>query len=89
MLALKINNPEIEKIFATKFNSNTDDFVAFISSSLKKLEQNNEFTFNKLDPKKNSYHMEIEGNNDNFSNPFEDIDDVLSFSKELRNNSYR
>ncbi len=89
MLALKIDNPEIEKLFVTEFNSNTDDFIAFISSSLKKLEKQSEFTFKKLNPQKNSYHIEIDIKDHCFSNPFKDIDDVLEFSKSLRKSSYR
>jgi hypothetical protein len=37
MLALEIDNPEIELIFKTKFNGNKNMFINFIQDSLKKL----------------------------------------------------
>ena len=47
MLALEIDNPEIELIFKTKFNGNKNKFINFIQDSLKNLENanNEEFQF--------------------------------------------
>lgn len=91
MLALQIDNPEIELIFATKFHGNKDEFIAFIKNSLQKLENSNNdaLKFKKLDPQKNSYFMKTDEENHHLSNPFENIEDTLSFSKSLREHSYR
>lgn len=86
MLALEIDNPEIELIFQTKFNSNKTKFISFIQDSLKNLENanNEEFQFKKLNPKQNVYRMISLDENEKLSNPFENVEDVLSFSQSLR-----
>ena len=89
MLALQINNPEIESLFKTKFNGNKENFINFIRDSLQSLEASDTFQFKKLDPKQNSYTLLIDNESNHLSNPFENVDDVLSFSASLRTNSYR
>jgi hypothetical protein len=58
MLALEIDNPEIELIFQTKFNGNKNKFINFIQDSLKNLENSNNDEFQFLDStnKCNSSH---------------------------------
>ena len=91
MLALEIDNPEIELIFQTKFNGNKNQFINFIQDSLKNLENanNEEFQFKKLNPKQNAYRMISLDENEKLSNPFENVEDVLSFSQSLREKAYR
>jgi hypothetical protein len=91
MLALEIDNPEIELIFQTQFNGNKTKFINFIQDSLKNLENanNEEFQFKKLNPKQNFCRMISVDNNETLSNPFENIEDVLSFSQSLREKAYR
>jgi hypothetical protein len=91
MLALEINNPEIELIFQTKFKGNKSLFISFIQDSLKNLEtaNNEEFQFKKLNPKQNSYRMAAINENEETSNPFENVDDILSFAQALREKAYR
>jgi len=91
MLALEIDNPEIELIFKTKFNGNKTTFITFIQDSLKNLENanNNEFQFNKLNPKQNTYRITRVDENEKLSNPFENVEDVLSFAQSLREKAYR
>ncbi len=91
MLALEIDNPEIELIFQTKFNGNKTKFINFIQDSLKNLENanNEEFQFNKLNPKQNAYRMISLDENEKLSNPFENVEDVLSFAQSLREKAYR
>ena len=91
MLALEIDNPEIELIFKTKFNSNKNNFINFIQDSLKSLESvdNDLFQFKKLDPKQNAYRMTNLDENEELSNPFENVEDVFLFAKTLRERAYR
>ncbi|MEY3786454.1 MAG: hypothetical protein RLZ75_659 [Pseudomonadota bacterium] len=91
MLALEIDNPEIELIFQTKFNGNKNKFINFIQDSLKNLENinNDEFQFKKLNPKQNAYRMTSVAENETLSNPFENIEDVLSYAQSLREKAYR
>lgn len=91
MLALEIDNPEIELIFNTKFNGNKTKFINFIQDSLKNLDNKtaDEFIFTKLDPKENNYRLPTNNINEEMSNPFEEIDDVLLFSQNLRGKAYR
>jgi ribosomal protein S17E len=91
MLALEIDNPEIELIFNTKFNGNKAKFINFIQDSLKNLDNKTagEFAFTKLDPKENSYRLPTNTINEEMSNPFEEIDDILLFSQNLREKAYR
>ncbi len=91
MLALEIDNPEIEYIFQTQFNGNKTKFINFIQDSLKNLENTNneEFQFKKLNPKQNVYRMISVDDNEKSSNPFENIEDVLSLAQSLREKAYR
>ena len=89
MLALEIDNPEIELIFKTKFEGNKNKFINFIQESLKNLENTDEFQFKTLDPKQNAYRLNNGNNNEELTNPFAEIDDVLSFSQSLREKAYR
>lgn len=91
MLALEIDNPEIELIFKKKFNSNKNKFINFIQESLKNSENtnNDEFQFKKLNPSQNAYRMTSVDENEKLSNPFENVEDVLSFAQSLREKAYR
>ena len=89
MLALEIDNPEIEAIFKTRFNGDKTAFIAFINKSLQRMDnaENGEFQFKKLNPKKHAHRLKAEKDNASLSNPFENIEDVQSFSKSLRQQS--
>jgi len=91
MLALEIDNPEIELIFKTKFNGNKNMFINFIQDSLKNLENanNDEFQFKKLNLKQNAYRMTSAAENETLSNPFKNVEDVLLFAQSLRDKAYR
>ena len=91
MLELEIDNPEIELIFKTKFNGNQTKFINFIQDSLKNLENTNneKFQFKKLNPKQNAYRMTSVAENEKLSNPFENVEDVLSYAQSLREKAYR
>ena len=91
MLTLEIDNPEIEHIFQTKFNGKKAEFINFIQDSLKNLgdANNEEFQFKTLNPKKNAYRMIDFDKTETLSNPFENVEDVLSFAQSLREKSYR
>jgi hypothetical protein len=91
MLALEIDNPEIELIFNTKFEGNKNKFINFIQDSLRDLENTkaDEFQFRKLDPKQNVYRLNNGDINEEMTNPFADIDDVLLFAQSLREKAYR
>jgi len=90
MLALQIENSSIESIFTDKFNSNKKDFIDFIAQSVEKFKKPNDgFIFDTLNPELNSYTIVNEDKEIGLTNPFKDIDDTLSFSKSLREKSYR
>ena len=91
MLALEIDNPEIELIFKTKFEGNKNKFINFIQDSLRDLENTkaDEFQFKKLDPKQNVYRLNNGDVNEEMTNPFAEIDDVLLFAQSLREKAYR
>jgi len=91
MLALQIKNKKIEYAFKMRFNADKDQLIAFIEDSLKKsgMLTDEEFSFNRLDPMQNYYKLEKDDKiEENLSNPFENVD-TISFSKKLRENSYR
>lgn len=91
MLALEIDNPEIELIFNTTFEGNKNKFINFIQDSLRDLENTkaDEFQFKKLDPKQNVYRLNNGDVNEEMTNPFAEIDDVLLFAQSLREKAYR
>ncbi len=91
MLALQIENSEIESIFADKFKSNKKDLIDFIAKSFKQLKKTDDiFSFNTFDPKLNSYTISSDDDKDLIkTNPYKDIADTLSFANSLRKNSYR
>lgn len=93
MLALQIDNKEIESAFVTKFNADKNKFINFIEKSLKQSKNSeNEFQFDHLDPLEHYHGLEVETDaeiEENLTNPFENLEDVSSFSKKLRNSSYR
>ena len=93
MLALQIDNKEIESAFVTKFNADKNKLINFIEKSLKQSKNSeNEFLFDHLDPLENYHRLEVETNteiDENLTNPFENVEDVSSFAKKLRSSSYR
>ena len=91
MLALEIDNPEIERIFQTQFNGNKAQFISFIQDSLKSMEDAHigELKFTLLNPKENAYRMASVDENEAVSNPFENVEDALSLALSLREKAYR
>jgi hypothetical protein len=93
MLALQIDNKEIESAFVTKFNADKNKLISFIEESLKQSKNSdNEFQFDNLNPLENYHSLEFETDaeiKENLTNPFEKVEDVSSFSKKLRSSSYR
>ncbi len=84
-MTIKIENQEIENYFINEFQSDTKKFSEFILANLKKYQlKKDEFTITKLDSTKNSYRLEKE-----CSNPFKNIDNVVEYSKKLRETSWR
>lgn len=90
MLALQIENSNIESIFNDKFNSNKKDFIDFIDKSLEKFKKpNDDLSFNTLNPELHSYTILNEDKDIVLTNPFKELDDTLAFSNSLREKSYR
>lgn len=91
MLALEIDNPEIEHIFETQFNGNKANFIRFIQDSLKNLDAAHmeTFEFKTLNPKQNVYRITDADENEALSNPFEKVEDALSLAQSLREKAYR
>ena len=71
MLALQIDNYEIELAFKSRFYADKDKLIAFIESSLKIPEAitNEEFIFNRLDPLNNYYKLDKSEYNDRLLTP--------------------
>ena len=90
-MTIKIDNPEIEKIFVTEFKSDVKKFSEFILFNLKRTRQTDEFHIIALDPQKNSYTLNFDniGEVNEDANPFKDVDDVASYAKRLRENAWR
>ena len=90
-MTIKIDNPEIEKIFVTEFKSDVKKFSEFILFNLKRTRQTDEFDIIALDPQKNSYTLNFDniGEVNEDANPFKDVDDVASYAKRLRENAWR
>ena len=99
MTQLQINSPEMQDIFKRKFNSNQDKFMEFILSFLqdnknivdKYFEKNREsrIAYKKLNPMEHYYRLEDEESEGEMTNPFDEVEDSISFAKELREKSYR
>lgn len=90
MLAINIQDEEIENIFAKRFKSNKDEFVKFIKQSLTKAnDSETTFTYAKKDPMLHISKFQSDINNEELSNPFEHIDDVVEYSKKLRQGSWK
>ena len=99
MLQLKINNPQIETIFETKFHSNQEKFIEFIVDFIennKKIvdkyfdkKSKSKIKYKRLNPMENYYTISIDENQVEMTNPFENIDNSVDFAKKLREESYR
>ena len=91
IMAIKIDNPEIESFFIHEFKSDVKKFSEFILNNLEKYKKQNEFNIIPLDPKKNSYKLKFDNLEevDEHSNPFRDIDNVALYAQKLRENSWR
>jgi Xaa-Pro aminopeptidase len=90
-MTIHIDNPEIEHFFVHELHSDIKRFSDFILSNLKKYKNQNDLVYEKLDIDKNSYKLdfgELE-DIDEEANPFKDVDDVVSYAKELREKAWR
>lgn len=102
-MQLQISNPQMQKIFETQFHSNSDKFMEFIVTFVKdnsKIvddyfhnittpKQSKKFSYQKLDPMDNFYTLDKDNSDTKMTNPFKDIRDSVTFSKQLREDSYR
>ena len=90
-MTIKIDNKEIENFFVTEFKSDVKKFSEFILLNLKKSKETDEFDITHLDPKKNSYTLNVDniGEVNENANPFKDVDDVATYAKKLRENAWR
>ncbi|CAA6807834.1 MAG: Unknown protein [uncultured Sulfurovum sp.] len=100
MMQLQISNPKMQKIFETQFHSNTDKFMEFIVNFVKDNSKvvdsyihntttPKKFSYQKLDPMENFYTLDKDDNHIEMTNPFEDVQDSVTFAKQLREDSYR
>ena len=90
MLALNIDNPEIENIFMEKFKSNKNDFINFIAHSLRNIKsEESGLDYTRKDPFKNIKKLEYTDVDEELTNPFKNIEDTLFYSKELREKSWK
>ena len=84
MINLIIENPELEEIFRTKFDSNTEKFTEFIIAFIKdnkdilenysQKQKEPKFEYKKLNPMENYYILESDNLDSEITNPFEDIE---------------
>lgn len=90
-MTIKIDNPKIESFFINEFQSDVKKFSEFILDNLEKYKKDNEFNPASLDPKKNSYKLHYDNLDvlEEDANPFENIDDVATYAKKLREDAWR
>jgi hypothetical protein len=88
-MTIHIDNPEIEKFFTREFKSDIKKFSEFILINLKKNKQKNAFHISPLSPKEHAYTLNYAIDEEEMSNPFKDIDDVATYSKQLRESAWR
>jgi len=90
-MTIQLNNPKIEDIFISEFKSDIKLFSEFILKNLEHYKKQKEFNVTYLDPKQNSYKLKYDDLDDvkEEDNPFKDIDDVATYSRELRDKSWR
>ncbi|OHD16111.1 MAG: hypothetical protein A2086_15075 [Spirochaetes bacterium GWD1_27_9] len=90
-ILLKIDNKQIENKLSQKRNKNIEQIIIDIVSDYEDKEIDDvDFTkkYKKLDPKEHIKRFEfIDDSNEEMTNPFENIEDVAKFSKELREKS--
>lgn len=88
MLAVKINNPEIENIFASQFDSDKDKFIDFISTSLQNLQNAKlkKLNYTKQDPFEHIQKNSCTGNGDYLCDvkPYSHISDSAEYIHNLR-----
>jgi len=90
-MTIKIDNPEIEHFFTYELKSDVKAFSEFILQNLERYKKQKEFNIVYLDPVKNSYKLQFDDLEEvcEEDNPFKDIDDVKTYAKKLRENSWR
>lgn len=90
-MTIKLDNPEIEHYFISEFKSDVKAFSEFILKNLEQYKKQKEFDVVHLDPQKNAYKLQFDDLDDvtEDDNPFKDIDDVATYARELRENSWR
>jgi len=90
-MTIKLDNPEIEHYFVDEFKSDIKSFSEFILKQLEHYKKKNEFEVVHLDPKENSYRLKFDDIDDvsEDDNPFKDIEDVATYSRKLRDKSWR
>jgi len=101
MQPLEIKSPELQDIFKTKFDSDSQKFmesiVSFIQDNKKVIDSyfsdkdKPTFEYQKLDPMKHYYKISTDeiAEDAPMSNPFEEVEDSVEFAKKLRESSYR
>ena len=90
-MTIQLNNQKIEDIFISEFKSDIKLFSEFILKNLEQYKKQQEFNITHLDPKQNSYKLEFDDLDDvkEDDNPLKNIDDVATYSRELRDKSWR
>jgi hypothetical protein len=84
MLAVTINNPEIESIFASEFASDESKFIEFVAKSLRDLQHSNELSYIKKNPFKNIKKIKYDGNNEQSVMPYAHIQNSAEYIHNLR-----
>ena len=99
MIQLQLDNPQMQEIFEKKCHSNKEEFMDFIVSFIednknivdKYFDKKRKSTikYKKLNPMENYYILSNEDNKEEMTNPFKDVEDSVTFAKELRKKSDR
>ena len=85
-----IDNPSLEARLLAKSKElkiKINDLVERLLSD--KIEEEQTFHYKKKDPYTNIKKLEYSDDTENTTNPFQDINDVIAYSKELRKNAWR
>ena len=89
MLAIQIQDEEIENIFVKRFKSNKDEFVNFIKQTLKTTSDVDTLSYVKKDPMAHMTKLQSDAADGECTNPFKDIEDVVAYSNKLRESSWK
>lgn len=86
MLALQIDNPEIENIFVEQFKSNKNEFIDFIAKNLEQFKTKKNLQYTKKNPVEHIQTISYTDDNENLNDvkPYSHIKNSAQYIHDLR-----